>query len=532
MKVLQISGIKLALDEDEEALEARAAAILDISVDDIASIEIIRKAIDARRHRPPHFVYVIEVYVSPGIKLPPELEKGIKLQEIDELLKVPILSSVSAQKYPVVVVGSGPAGLFSAYILATRGVKTLVLERGTSVEHRVKDVEDFWKRGVLNSQSNVFFGEGGAGTFSDGKLTNRANNPYSSWVKKILVEMGAQPEILTDAKPHIGTDQLRQVIANLRRKLMDMGCRIEFEAQVTDFLIHQDNISAIVVNKKEEIKTNHVILAIGQSADDTYSKLFECGIQMASKPFAMGLRVEHPQALINSMQYGKWHNHPQLPPAEYFVKASLTDLNRSVYTFCMCPGGSVIGCSASPGFIITNGMSNARRSGEFANSAIVVNVRTDDFVSGDRPLEGLSFRQIWERKAFLAGGSDYHAPAQKMTDFIQERKTATAGKTSFLPGVKPALLQELLPEFIINALKRGIAEFDKKMPGFITQEANLIGVETRTSSPVRICRRSDGQSENIRGLYPCGEGAGYAGGIISSALDGIKAAQNLIDNLN
>jgi len=244
------------------------------------------------------------------------------------------------------------------------------------------------------------------------------------------------------------------------------------------------------------------------------------------------LRVEHPQELINSIQYGKWHDHPHLPPAEYFLKTSVPDLNRSVYTFCMCPGGSVIGCGAFAGLVITNGMSNARRSGEFANSAIVVNVCTDDFASGKHPLEGISFRQIWERKAFLAGGSNYQAPAQKMIDFLQGKISHTIGKTSFMPGIKPAALQELLPDFVINSLRRGIRDFNEKMPGFITQEANLIGVETRTSSPVRICRGSDGQSKSIRGVYPCGEGAGYAGGIISSALDGVKAAQYLIDNLN
>jgi uncharacterized protein len=531
MPVLRVSGIKLALDESEELLAAKAALILNISITDITALEIIRKAIDARRHKPPHFVYVLKISVPSDTKLPPEPDNGIKLQEVNELQEVPPLSSVPKSKLPVVIIGSGPSGLFAAYILARRGIETLLLERGTPVEQRVKDVEEFWRRGSLNSQSNVFFGEGGAGTFSDGKLTNRANNSYSSCVKTILVEMGAPPEIQTDAKPHIGTDKLRQVIVTLRKSLMDMGCRIEFEAQVTDFIIHEGKISAVVVNEKTEIKTNHVILAIGQSADDTYVKLLERGAQMEAKPFAMGLRVEHPQELINSMQYGKWHNHPKLPPAEYSVKATLPDLNRSVYTFCMCPGGSVIGCGGFAGFIITNGMSNARRSGEFANSAIAVNVRTDDFVSGNNPLSGLGYRQIWERKAYLAGGSNYHAPAQRMIDFLQGRETGTVGKTSFLPGVKPASLQELLPEFIINSLRRGIKEFDKKMPGFITRDAHLIGVETRTSSPVRICRRSDGQSESIRGLYPCGEGAGYAGGIISSALDGIKAAQNLIDSL-
>ena len=261
------------------------------------------------------------------------------------------------------------------------------------------------------------------------------------------------------------------------------------------------------------------------------AKLFERGVQMEAKPFAMGLRVEHPQELINSIQYGKWRNHPQLPPAEYFVTASIPDLNRSVYTFCMCPGGSVIGCGAFAGFVITNGMSNARRSGEFANSAIVVNVRVDDFASHGQPLGGLNFRKIWEKKAFLCGGSNYQAPAQKMIDFLQGKPAGIVGRTSFLPGVKPAALQEILPEFVTDSLRRGIREFNKKMPGFITEDAHLIGVETRTSSPLRICRRSDGQSESIGGIYPCGEGAGYAGGIISSALDGIKAAQNLIDNL-
>jgi uncharacterized FAD-dependent dehydrogenase len=446
-------------------------------------------------------------------------------------LEIPLLLSVCQPKLPIVVIGSGPAGLFAAFVLAQRNIPVILLERGTPLEARIKDVQTFWEEGVLNSQSNVLFGEGGAGTFSDGKLTSRTKNPYSSWVKKILVEMGAPQTILTDAKPHIGTDRLRKVIINLRKKLIAMGCIIRFSAHVTDFVILRETIVALIVNEKEEIKTNHVILAIGQSADDTYWKLFERGTKMEAKPFAIGLRVEHPQELINSIQYGKWHNHPQLPPAEYFVTASISDLNRSVYTFCMCPGGSVIGCGAFAGFVITNGMSNANRSGEFANSAIVVNVRVDDFASHGQPLKGLIFRQLWEKKAFLSGESNYQAPAQKMIDFLQGKPAGIIGRTSFLPGAKPAALEEVLPDFITDSLRRGLREFNKKMPGFITEDAHLIGVETRTSSPLRICRRSDGQSESIGGIYPCGEGAGYAGGIISSALDGIKAAQNLIDHL-
>jgi uncharacterized FAD-dependent dehydrogenase len=569
MKVIPLGGIKLALGESEELLASKVAAILDISIDDIAAIEVIRKAIDARRHKQPHFVYALRISVSEDTKLPAEFNEGFQSRETwnppapagggmrcnsrevallqgasgscrrglhlsaqKDKSEIPPLLSVYPPKLPVVVIGSGPAGLFASYVLALRGVPLLLLERGTHIEERTKDVQIFWEKGVLNPRSNVLFGEGGAGTFSDGKLTSRTKNPYSSWVKKILVEMGAPLAILTEAKPHIGTDKLRQIIVNLRKTLIDMGCRIEFTAQATDFLIRQGAVAAVIVNEKEEIKTNHVILAIGQSADDTYWKLFDCGIKMDAKPFAMGLRVEHPQELINSIQYGKWHNHPQLPPAEYFVTASISDLNHSVYTFCMCPGGSVIGCGAFAGFVITNGMSNAKRSGEFANSAIVVNIRVDDFASHGQPLGGLKFRQIWEKKAFFSGGSNYQAPAQKMIDFLQGKPAGIVGRTSFLPGVKPAALQKVLPEFVTDSLKRGIKEFNKKMPGFITEDAHLIGVETRTSSPLRICRRSDGQSESISGIYPCGEGAGYAGGIISSALDGIKAAQNLILNLN
>jgi uncharacterized FAD-dependent dehydrogenase len=531
MKILRLNGIKLALGESEELLATKVAGVLNISIDDIVSIEVIRKAIDARRNKPPHFVYALRISVSAGAKLSAEFNENLELPEEKNKSENPTLLSVSPPPLPVVVIGSGPAGLFAAYVLAGRGIPLLLLERGTSIEKRTKDVQDFWEKGILNPQSNVLFGEGGAGTFSDGKLTSRTKNPYSSWVKKILVQMGAPSEILIEAKPHIGTDKLRQIIVNLRKSLIGMGCRIEFTAQVTDFVIRQGKIAALIVNDKNEIKTNQVILAIGQSADDTYSKLFERGVQMEAKPFAMGLRVEHPQELINSIQYSKWRNHPQLPPAEYFMTASISDLNRSVYTFCMCPGGSVIGCGAFAGFVITNGMSNARRSGEFANSAIVVNVRVDDFVSHGQPLGGLNFRRLWEKKAFLSGGSNYQAPAQKMIDFLQGKPAGIVGRTSFLPGVKPTALQEILPEFVTDSLRRGIREFDKKMPGFITEDAHLIGVETRTSSPLRICRRSDGQSESISGIYPCGEGAGYAGGIISSALDGIKAAQNLIDNI-
>lgn len=531
MKFLRITGIKLALDENEEQLNQKAAAVLAVSPSDIINFEIIKKATDARRNKPPHFVYVVQLALADNFQLPVEPADGIQIRQIENKIPEPLFSKTSVSELPVVVAGSGPAGLFAAYALAARGLPVLLLERGTSIEKRTTDVKIFWEKSILNPASNVLFGEGGAGTFSDGKLTSRSKNPYSSWVKKIFAEMGAPSAILTDAKPHIGTDRLEKVIINLRNKLTSMGCTIRFEAQVTDFVVYRGRLVAIVVNDNEEIKTNQLVLAIGQSADDTYGKLQANGVRMEAKPFAMGLRVEHPQELINSIQYGKWSGHPKLPPAEYFVTAAIHELNRSVYTFCMCPGGKIIGCSAFPGCVLTNGMSNCLRSGKFANSAVVANIRVDDFALSGDPLAGLEFRARWEKKAFLAGGSNYYAPVQRLTDFLAEKAADHVGPTSFRPGTKPAALEDVLPAFVTGALRAGIYEFNKKMPGFITGEANLIGVETRTSSPVRICRRSDGQSETVNGIYPCGEGSGYAGGIISSALDGIKAAENLINNL-
>ena len=590
MSTIRLNGLRLTLDETEDFLAAKAAGALGVGASDILSLEVIHKALDARRNRPPHFVYAVKICMADTVVLPEALSDGLQILPFHDepgietvsddstdaphrgdsdsttllSLRAPAgsvaisllsdrhgIASVAALprndnaaqsrrvcrkapgvvRAPVVIIGSGPAGLFAAYTLAVAGVPVLLLERGRPIEKRVEDVKKFWEEGVLQPQSNVLFGEGGAGTFSDGKLTSRTKNPYAGLMKKVLVEAGASPAILTDAKPHIGTDKLRQVIIRMRKKLEAMGCVLQFESQVTDFVIRRGEVAAVIVNTEREIKTSHVILAIGQSADDTYEKLHERGVKIAPKPFAMGLRVEHPQALINKIQYGRWAGHPKLPPAEYFVTAAVKETNRSVYTFCMCPGGQVIGCSAFPGLVITNGMSKSKRNGEFANSAIVVNVRVEDFAGAGEPLNGLVFRSHWEREAFRAGGSNYRAPAQRITDFLKNQSSGTVGRTSFLPGVKAVQLAEVLPSFVADALRNGIRQFDQKMKGFITQDAHLIGVETRTSSPVRICRSPDGQSESVSGIYPCGEGAGYAGGIISSALDGMKAAQCVITAL-
>jgi uncharacterized protein len=531
MKILRASGIMLSLEENEEQLPEKAAAALAIDPGEIIQLKVIKKATDARRNKPPHFVYVVELIVADDCQPAGARETGIHLQESKGFEQPPAVSRVPVRKSPVVVIGSGPAGLFAASILVRSRIPVLLLERGACIEKRTKDVYSFWHKGILKTSSNVLFGEGGAGTFSDGKLTSRSKNPYTSWIKKVLVEMGAPGQIITDAKPHIGTDKLRQVVINLRNKLTAAGCAIRFEAPVTDFIVQKGCLKAVVVNNEEEIRADQLILAIGQSADDTYRKLLTCGVRMEPKPFAMGLRVEHPQELINFMQYGKWSGHPNLPPAEYFITAAITDLNRSVYTFCMCPGGDVIGSSAFPGRVVTNGMSKSRRDGQFANSAIVVNVRVDDFAVPEEPLSGLEFRSKWENKAFLAGGADYFAPAQMLTDFMKRKGANSIRQTSFLPGVRSSRLDEVLPAFVADSLRTGISEFHRKMPGFISADAQLIGVETRTSSPVRIRRKNDGQSETVSGLYPCGEGSGYAGGIISSALDGIRSAGLLLANL-
>jgi uncharacterized FAD-dependent dehydrogenase len=524
--ILEISGIAVSLGEGEGVLPGKAAAILGVPPESIESLRVIRRSIDARRRRPPCFIYVVEVSLPDETSWTEKPFKGVTVRRIQES-REPSFSKVHLKSgVRPVVIGCGPAGLFAALTLAESGMPPLLLERGKNVTQRVSDVNRFWEEGRLNPESHVHFGEGGAGTFSDGKLTSRVKNPLTAGVKNILVELGAPADILTEARPHIGTDRLRAVVVRLREKLVELGAEIRFEARATDFLMDRNRIVGVVINGHEEIRTDRLILAIGQSADDTYQKLHERGVRLEPKSFAMGLRVEHPQELVNEIQYGKWHRHPELPPADYFLTARIEDMNRSVYSFCMCPGGQIIGCSASVGGIVTNGMSVSRRDGPYANSAVVVNVHVDDF-GGDAPLAGLIFRRQWEERAFVCGGGNYHAPAQRLLDFLNDTNSGMVGPTSFRPNVRAASLRETLPGFVVEALKKGFRLFEQKMPGFASAEAHLIGVETRTSSPVRISRGPDGQSVNVAGLYPCGEGSGYAGGIISSALDGIRAARQV-----
>ena len=524
----RISGITILPDEGKEALMQRVAALFAVSREAILSVKVIKKSVDARRNRPPLFAYVLDVTVSEEVTPSIQCVKGISIEAIQEEAKQTFCTAaIKPQKRPVII-GCGPAGLFAAMTLVSRGISPILVERGRPVQERAVDVGNFWEKRALDPESNVYFGEGGAGTFSDGKLTSRVRNPHTTWIKEILVDMGAPSEILTEGKPHIGTDRLREVVTHLRQTLIEKGCEVRFQSKVTDFLISHGRMEGVVVNGNEEIRTNDLIVALGQSADDTYKKLRERGVFLAAKPFAIGLRVEHPQELINQIQYGKWHNHPDLPPAEYFLTAKLPERERSVYSFCMCPGGSVVGCSPVAGRVVTNGMSDYLRNGRYANSAVVVNVQPDDFMgTDDSPLAGIAFRKIWEEKAYTLGGENYNAPAQRLLDFLQDRPGTLPESITFAPGVKAVSLAEALPMFVVEALKLGFKQFDRKMRGYITQDAVLIGIETRTSSPVRILRNPDGQSVSVSGLYPCGEGAGYAGGIISSALDGIRIAAGI-----
>ena len=442
--------------------------------------------------------------------------KNVQIVKKEEPFK--IIVNRKSSKRPVII-GAGPAGLFSALTLAQNGIKPIIIEQGKTVDERKKDVEEFQKTGKLNTLSNVQFGEGGAGTFSDGKLTSGIHNPLCKNVLKEFYNFGAPEQILYINKPHIGTDNLINIIRNMRNEIIKLGGEFLFNEKVTDFEFENSKVTAVICGKR--IETDTVILAIGHSARSTFEKLYEKGVKMEKKNFSIGVRIEHKQSMINKSQYGEI-TKLKLPPAEY--KMAYHGENRSCYTFCMCPGGTVIASSSEPETIVTNGMSVYARNGENANSAVLVNVTPNDF-KGESPLEGMYFQKDLEQKAFKLGGSNYNAPIQRFEDFENNVKSTHIGeiKPTYKPGVTLSNLNEILPDFISKTLIEGIKYFDKSIKGFAHPDAILTGVETRSSSPVQITRNENKQS-NIKGLYPCGEGAGYAGGIMSAAVDGIKCA--------
>lgn len=512
--------------ENEAELQPKVAELFSLRHGEIADLRILRKGIDARKKSRIRYVYTVEFTVAD----PDEfwrLHSAMPDLEFSHRTCPPKPGRISCQK-KVVIVGSGPAGLFAALRLAAYGIAPLLLERGRAVEERVHDVNRFWRDGTLDEESNVQFGEGGAGTFSDGKLTTRVKDPNSGYVLQRLVEFGAPPEIEWLAKPHIGTDRLRSVLINIRRFLLEKGLDIRFGAKLSGIGLTGQKVSSAILNDRAEEHCDGIILAIGHSARDTYAMLHSTGAAMEQKPFAVGFRVEHPQELINRIQYGI-ASDPRLPAADYSLAWNDVKTGRSAYSFCMCPGGVVIGGSSEKGGVVTNGMSDLQRASGWANSALVATVRTDDF-AGSSPLAGVEFQRSLEKAAFIAGGGDYRAPAQGLMAFMKLNRVSGL-RSSFLPGVREAELAELLPDLLSTTIRDGIAAFDRKMKGFITSEATLVGVESRTSAPLRILRGDDFQSLSIKGLYPCGEGAGYAGGIMSAALDGIRVADSVAKSL-
>ncbi len=514
---LILRNLTLHPGDDEGTLRHLAAQTCGLPSDALQCFRILRKGVDARKKPRVLLVYTVSFRLDDEAGF---LRQRPPIPYLEQSpAELPLTFLPRQTDGPVVIVGMGPAGLFCALRLAAHGIPATLLERGRPVEERVRDVARFWQHGLLDTGSNVQFGEGGAGTFSDGKLTCRLRDPNSSWVLEQLVQHGAPPEIRYQAKPHLGTDRLRAVVAAIRQQLLDRGCQLRFGAALTGLASSSGRVTAALCAERDELPCRHLVLAIGHSARDTYAMLARQGIAMVPKPFAIGLRVEHPQSLIDRIQYG--HPHPALPRADYALTFNNEVTGRSCYSFCMCPGGVVIAGSSEADTVVTNGMSNLMRDSGLANSALVVNIRTDD-LDGNDPLAGVRFQQQWERRAFEAGGGAYHAPAQNLLAFLG--RGGGAFRSSYRPGTVENDLATLLPGYVVNTIQEGIISFERKMRGFLTAEATLTGVETRTSAPLRILRGDDCQSTDLRGIYPCGEGAGYAGGIMSAALDGVRVA--------
>lgn len=509
--MIKITNIKIKADLSDDELFEKIYKKYKINKNDVTERRIIKKSIDARNKADIFYNYSVELECKNENKI-----KNLQIVKKEEPFK--IIVNRKSSKRPVII-GAGPAGLFSALTLAQNGIKPIIIEQGKTVDERKKDVEEFQKTGKLNTLSNVQFGEGGAGTFSDGKLTSGIHNPLCKTVLKEFYNFGAPEQILYINKPHIGTDNLINIIRNMRNEIIKLGGEFLFNEKVTDFEFENSKVTAVICGKR--IETDTVILAIGHSARSTFEKLYEKGVKMEKKNFSIGVRIEHKQSMINKSQYGEI-TKLKLPPAEY--KMAYHGENRSCYTFCMCPGGTVIASSSEPETIVTNGMSVYARNGKNANSAVLVNVTPNDF-KGESPLEGMYFQKDLEQKAFKLGGSNYNAPIQRFEDFENNVKSTHIGeiKPTYKPGVTLSNLNEILPDFISKTLIEGIKYFDKSIKGFAHPDAILTGVETRSSSPVQITRNENKQS-NIKGLYPCGEGAGYAGGIMSAAVDGIKCA--------
>ena len=516
---LRLTQLKQRLDDWQMPLSQVAARALRVDPAQILSVRLTRRSVDARDKSDVHLVLTLEVKTARPI---PRLPRNAEILSPTAPAQAP--TGHIALPHPPLVVGMGPAGLFAALTLARAGLRPLVIERGRPVEERTRDVEQFWATGLLNPDSNVQFGEGGAGAFSDGKLNSGIKDKRCRRVLEELHRAGAPESILYDARPHIGTDRLKPTVRAIREEIISLGGTVRFETALTGLRVEENRVTGAVLNGSEAVDTNHVLLAPGHSARDTFQWLHRLGVKMSPKSFAIGARIEHRQADIDRAQYGRFAGHPALGAADYRLAVHLPG-GRAVYTFCMCPGGQVVAAASEAGELAVNGMSLYARDGENANSALLVNVTPEDF-GDDDPLSGVRFQQQWERAAYRAGGSDYRAPAQRVGDFLNNRASTGPGRVvpSHRPGVKWGELDQCLPGFVTEALREALPLLDRRLRGFSNPDAVLTGVETRSSSPLRIERDEHCQSP-LRGLYPCGEGAGYAGGIMSAAVDGIRCAE-------
>jgi uncharacterized FAD-dependent dehydrogenase len=525
--MLRLTELKLPLDHPPDALRDAAAARLGIASADVRDLSVARRGYDARRRSAISLVYAVDVTVAdeaavlarlaadPGVRPTPDTEYRFPTRV------------ASPPKRPVVI-GTGPCGLMAALTLAEMGFRPLILERGKLVRERTRDTWGLWRRGVLQPESNVQFGEGGAGTFSDGKLYSgiKDSRHLGRRVLRVFVEAGAPEEILWSSKPHIGTFRLVTVVEGIRARIEALGGEYRFGTRVDDILLDDDrHIRGLVLADGSQIDTDAVVLAIGHSARDSFAMLHRHGVRIEAKPFSIGARIEHPQGLIDRARFGGFAGHPVLGPADYKLVHHASN-GRSVYSFCMCPGGRVVAATSEAGCVATNGMSQYSRAEFNANAGIVVGISPETDYPGD-PLAGIAFQQQWEHAAFLAGGSTYAAPAQRVGDLLAGRASVALGEVvpSYKPGVAPADLAACLPDFAVAAMREALTAFARDIPGFAMPDAVLTGVETRTSSPIRIVRGADGVSLNTQGLFPAGEGAGYAGGILSAGVDGIRVAE-------
>ena len=528
--MIRITELRLPIDHAPDAVEAAILKRLNLSAKDLLGFEVFKRSYDARKNVALSFIYTVDLSVKneeailskfdgdTHVRISPDTSYHFKAKAPESI--------ANGKSLRPVVIGFGPCGIFAALVLAQMGFKPIVLERGKKVRERTQDTWGLWRKNILNPESNVQFGEGGAGTFSDGKLYSQIKDPqfYGRKVINEFVKAGAPAEILYVAKPHIGTFRLVGVVEKMRQEIIDLGGEIRFSQKVIGFDIRNDQITGVKIEGHEDLAADHVVLALGHSARDTFQALHDAGVFMEAKPFSVGFRIEHPQSLIDRARLGPHAGNELIGAADYKLVHHAKN-GRSVYSFCMCPGGTVVAATSEPNRVVTNGMSQYSRNERNANAGIVVGITPDDYPGG--PMAGIEFQRAIESKAFELGGGTYEAPGQLVGDFLEGKASTQFGSVipSYKPGVHLTDLAESLPAYAIEAIREALPAFEKQIKGFSMKDAVLTGVETRTSSPLRITRGPNFQSLNIKGLYPAGEGAGYAGGILSAGVDGIKVAE-------